>query len=159
MMNEPHTTTDDRLAASSGAMAPGVCGAVVVIVDQLTKLATRSADCGPVICPLHNDALFLGIGGGSGISVLTTGLGGLALFILWVRFARRYTVVPAVAVAIVAAGIVANTMDRLTLGAVHDFLAVPGGVVVNLADVAIVGGLLACVASVVLHFPSTSERG
>lgn len=147
--------------ATSGMLAPFLYATALVATDQLSKLAASSRACGPVICPLHNEALFLGLGRGSGVNAIATGFAGLAVFIVWVHVARRHAAVPSVAVAFVAAGIVANTIDRVTLGFVRDFLLIPGGVVINVADIADVAGLLACVASVMsalLHSPSIPER-
>jgi lipoprotein signal peptidase len=142
--------------------APVACGLALVVADQVSKLAASSMECGPVICPLRNEALFLGIGAGSGVSALATGLFGLALFLLWIRSARRRGAVPAIAVACVVSGVVANTIDRVMLGSVRDFLAVPGNVVINIADIVDVGGLLVCIAYVArsrLLSTSSSERG
>jgi lipoprotein signal peptidase len=144
------------------AHRPVLWGAAVIAADQITKFATSAAGCGPVICPLRNDALFLGLGDGSGVDAFTIGLAGVVLFAAWVFVARRYATVPAIAIALVVAGIAANGFDRLLLGSVRDFLAMPGGIVINLADVADVGGLLACVASVLrsrTHLRPISERG
>lgn len=155
-MLEADTTSGSQLTG------PLLWGAGLVVVDQLSKLAASRNTCGELICPLHNEALFLGLGAGSGVSVVATGTVGLALFVAWVRAARRRGAVPMLAIASVFAGIIANAIDRVTLGFVRDFLAIPGGVVINVADVAVVVGLLVCVASVthsILHSPSISERG
>ena len=154
-------TVDAVHPSTSGLLAPCLLGTALVVADQLSKLAASSTACGPVICPLHNEALFLGLGGGSGVNAIATGFGGLALFIVWVRLARRHAAVPRVAIAFVVAGIVANAMDRVMFGFVRDFLTIPGGVVINVADIADVAGLLACVASMIralLHSPSIPER-
>jgi lipoprotein signal peptidase len=119
-----------------------------VVIDQATKFWAESATCGPIVCPLRNDALFLGVGSGSDVDVLAMTAIGLGLFVLWLRSARAHgRPVPSMAAAIVTAGILANATDRIALDAVRDFLAIPGGVVLNIADVGVIGGLALCVAS------------
>jgi hypothetical protein len=129
------------------SVPPWQYGMALLAVDQLSKLAAGFARCGPVVCPLRNDALFLGVGAASSVNAGAIGLIGLVTFGLWVFAVRRYRVRP-IAVAFVVAGIIANTLDRVLLGSVRDFLVIPGGVVINVADVADVGGLFVCVATV-----------
>jgi lipoprotein signal peptidase len=56
--------------------------------------------------------------------------------------------VPAIVPALVAGGMLGNALDRILLGAVRDFLVTPWAIC-NLADIAIVTGLLC----VVITFP------
>jgi lipoprotein signal peptidase len=120
---------------------------VVGCADLVTKLlAVAIGRAGP-IAPAANPGLALGaaqppsplIAVLAGTAVL--GLGGFA-----VRCARRGEVacwVPSLLIG----GAVANLLDRLVTGAVHDFLAV-GPIVLNLADLAITAGMLGLVAGV-----------
>jgi lipoprotein signal peptidase len=61
-----------------------------------------------------------------------------------VRAARRRHPIPHTAASLVAAGIIANLTDRVIYGSVRDFLSIPGHAVINLADIAIFAGLVAC---------------
>jgi lipoprotein signal peptidase len=129
--------------------------AAVLMVDQASKFAAGSAGCGSVICPVRNDVLFLSIRGGSAPTVLVIGFIGLAVFAGWVRVAmRRGACVPPVASAMVASGIVANLLDRVLLGSVRDFIMIPHLAVGNVADLAIVAGLVMCQFAMV----TTSRR-
>ena len=119
-----------------------VCAAVVAI-DQATKAATASLPCGPVVCPLSNDELLLGLGGRPALAPALAGCLGLLVLIVWARLtgtgsrSRRWVMV-------CAGGIASNLADRVIGGGVRDFLSGPSGSVFNIADVAIAIGLVAC---------------
>ena len=118
----------------------------ILAADQISKLSTSRSGCGPVICPVRNDALMMGLGAGSQAHVVSFGLIGLAAFALWARRVARRVDVSWVAIAAVVAGVAGNLVDRAVLGSVRDFLVIPGVAVINAADVAIAVGLtLICV--------------
>ena len=140
-----------------------LAGGAVVVVDQVSKLATSSTGCGTHLCPVRNDALMLGIGQGPTTQVLLAGLAGLVVFILWVRaISRRIRLAP-FAVVVVVAGILGNLVDRVLFGSVRDFLVIPGHVAINLADVALAVGLLVCAAaaahSITIPFRTKPQGG
>jgi lipoprotein signal peptidase len=139
-----------------------VAAGSLVAADQLSKLVTSSVACGPRVCPVRNDALMLGVGHGPTAQVVLIGLAGLIAFGLWVVAVSRRAPLPQLAVVLVVAGIVGNLVDRVVLKSVRDFLAIPGGVVLNVADVAVVVGVLVCVVvamrSVTIP-PSHQRRG
>ena len=117
--------------------------AAVIAVDQVTKAAASMAGPGSVdfIHPVRNNALSLQVADASrGVEVLLMTLGVIAATLLarhWVR--ARQT--PAWAAALVIGGAASNLADRAIIGAVRDFLAV-GPVVLNLADLAVLAGLV-----------------
>jgi lipoprotein signal peptidase len=140
----PGDNNSDRPSTRHESVAV-LTAAAVLIVDQASKLVTESVGCGAVVCPVRNDVLFLSIRGGSAPTVLGIGLLGLAIFAVWVFVAvRRGVSVPSVASALVVSGIVANLTDRVLLGSVRDFIMIPNVAVGNVADLAIVAGLVMC---------------
>jgi lipoprotein signal peptidase len=145
LFDDGEMRTADTANTTTSALLPAVLWGVVLIgVDQLTKFAASGGGCGAVICPLRNDVLMLGVGGGTTVNVVGAGLAGLAIFVAWIRAANRRHHVPVTSAALVVAGIVANLIDRVLFGSVRDFLAVPGNAVINIADIGVVGGLAAC---------------
>lgn len=119
----------------------------LVAADQATKSATATMTCGPLVCPMSNDALMLGIGDGNDVHLVVFGSIGIVTFAAWMRVLVERRSVPLGGALIAGAGIVGNAVDRIVFGHVRDFLVVPGGVLINVADVAIVVGLWSCAAS------------
>lgn len=119
----------------------------LVAADQVTKWATTTMTCGPLVCPMSNDALMLGIGDGNDGHMVVFGSIGIATFAAWMRVLVERGTVPLGGALTAGAGIVGNAVDRIIYGHVRDFLVVPGGVLINVADVAIVAGLWSCAAA------------
>lgn len=128
----------------------------VIVVDQASKLAVSDRACGDVVCPVRNEALFLGVGGSDSVRSLLVGCVGVALFAAWARVVARRSAAARVGLALTCAGIVANLIDRVLYGGVNDFIVAPEGVVFNIADVAIVAGLATCALST--NRSATPER-
>lgn len=63
------------------------------------------------------------------------------LTILCIRSIRCGNVRETVCYALLLGGGVSNSMDRLRFGVVHDIFVLPGGLLFNLADVAIIAGI------------------
>ncbi len=63
------------------------------------------------------------------------------LLILSVRSIMRGRLAEIISFALLLGGGVSNGMDRLRVGAVHDTFALPGGLLFNLADIAIIVGV------------------
>lgn len=63
------------------------------------------------------------------------------LSILCVRSIRRGDRMETICYAFLLGGGISNSMDRLRFGAVHDTFALPGGLLFNLADIAILTGI------------------
>lgn len=64
------------------------------------------------------------------------------LIILCVRSMKRRRIMEIICYALLLGGGVSNSMDRFRLGAVQDTFALPGGLLFNVADVAIIVGIL-----------------
>lgn len=139
------------MSASSRAWwrAAGLA-ALVLAADQAAK-AIVEADLVPgeqvdVLGPLqltlaHNEGVAFGLAGGAGLPLILLTV--VALGAVGTMFARR----PArpgmwVAVGLVAGGAIGNLVDRVRAGAVTDFIDVASWPPFNLADVAVVAGVL-----------------
>jgi lipoprotein signal peptidase len=119
-------------------------GAVVVLVaaaDQATKsLATHGGRL-PVVLPLLNPGLSLElVRAGRWPETLAMALGVVAAVALLLPRVRSGAV-PALTAGLLLGGALSNLADRALFGAVRDFLVL-GPVVANLADVAVVAGLV-----------------
>ncbi len=113
-----------------------VAGAVVV-VDQLTKAGATHATT-----PAHNPDLAFGIAHGPAPALVVVAIIVLGVFLGIVgRVAIRAGMSP-VLPALIAGGMLGNTLDRARLGAVRDFIAVPFAII-NVADIAITIGIVA----------------
>ena len=64
------------------------------------------------------------------------------LLILCRRSIVKKRVMESMAYALILGGGVGNSMDRIRFGAVHDTFVLPGGLLFNMADLAIIIGLL-----------------
>lgn len=136
---------------------------LVVLLDLLTKTWARGrlADSehivsGPVTLLLvHNPGVAFGIGAGS--PALATVISVLGLTALLLVLTKAMTPILKAALAIAAAGGIANLLDRLAHGNVTDWIHVVGySPTFNLADVAVRGGLL--VALIAMAWPHRKER-
>ena len=119
--------------------------AVLVAADQLTKLiaevGVEGSTTGPVV-PLHNDELSLGLAdAASPVLAVLMALGIVVAGWWMLRRVLAGRVAPWAAAAVLA-GALSNLIDRAVLGSVRDFLVVPSVALTNLADVAVVAGLL-----------------
>jgi lipoprotein signal peptidase len=124
------------------------CAGGVVIVDQAAKtLAARAAPTA------HNRALAFGLARGPATVLALSSILMLGLFVLVIG---RWTVqlgISPVFPALIAGGGIANAMDRVRLGAVRDFIATPLAVV-NVADIAVLGGAVALFLALILRVRS-----
>jgi len=126
-----------------GATAIGV-GAVVIAVDLVSKGVCHALD---LQVAEENDGYLLGLGGGDGRVLAVISIVALVPLVL-VIVRRLRPLIHAWCTGLVVGGSVANAADRAVSGAVTDFIPV-GPVVINLADVALLIGLL--VATMTLH--------
>ena len=119
-------------------------GALVVIIDQVTKSLAALPwvrDEVPLVEPVANHALTLQIANaGRWTEVLLMAVVFVGAAALVTRLCRRGAV-GAVEVGLILGGALGNIIDRTVVGFVRDFLAV-GPVVVNLADIAVLLGLV-----------------
>lgn len=131
----------------------GVVG-VVIAVDACTKVvAFRIAQAAPLVRLSRNPNLALGAFEFSdGLAVLLLAVLALLLFVHASILCRRKQL-SASSFGLLVGGALANALDRLTFGAVHDWLAL-GSVTANAADIAILVGLLAYVRTAWNSVPS-----
>ena len=135
-------------------MGPAV-SATVVAIDQLAKTAAPHLHIGLVL-PARNPAYAFGTVGGSAPALIAGSVVALAVFLVVVgRLAAQMGVSPCLP-ALIAGGMLGNTLDRIRFGSVRDFLVVPGAIV-NLADLAIAAGVIALVVMLAVHIPRTAH--
>lgn len=128
----------------------------VIFADQALKDAARTAFASgqaasalvpgalSFTCSQNQGALF-GLLPGGGPLLLIAGLAAVIALAAWQLLALRSGRISGVTAAgalLVLGGGVSNLIDRVWMGAVTDCLALPGGMAFNLADVAILAGLL-----------------
>ena len=127
-------------------------GSAVIASDQVSKAAARASggrSTGATL-PVRNSGLLSGVGVGGRFVVIALAVVVLVAFGLVAAERVRSGRLPAWAAGLLLGGAVANLADRVVLGSVRDFLVVSGWVV-NLADIAIVVGLLAYAWGAALH--------
>jgi lipoprotein signal peptidase len=121
-------------------VGPAVAGTVVTI-DQLAKAAAPHLQSA-LVAPARNPEYAFGAAGGSALALIVGSVVVLVVFLAVIgRLASRVGVSPALP-ALIAGGMLGNTLDRIHYGAVRDFLVVPGGII-NLADLAVAAGVIA----------------
>lgn len=127
----------------------GVVGCVVLAVDQASKTLAGGLT-GPgrtgLVLPVRNPGLSLQVvqaGRWAEVAVMAATLA-VAAAVLGRALARSR--VPAWAAGAVLGGSAANLLDRARYGSVRDFLVVGRWAVINLADVAVIVGVVACVS-------------
>ena len=115
----------------------------LVLLDQVTKFAAGHVLAG-IVTPPRNPALLAGIAGGSPGRLTLVSIAVLALFLATMApLAARYGVSPGIP-ALIAAGMIANMLDRIRLGAVRDFIVTPWAII-NVADVCVMAGIVGLV--------------
>jgi signal peptidase II len=132
------------LSRSAARRRSVLLAGAVVLADQATKLAAEllagGQRHGPFV-PMRNPSFSLGLATTTRPLMLLAMAAGIALVTAYgVRAARR-SALPGWIPALVIAGALSNLLDRLLLGAVRDYLAI-GHLVINLADLAVVAGVL-----------------
>ena len=149
-------------AARAWRLAGALCG-LVVVVDQAVKAAVEahivSGQHVDVLAPLgltlsHNRGVAFGLAGGAGTGLVLVTV--VALAFVGFLFSRDPTRPWMwVAVGLVAGGALGNLADRIRADAVTDYIDLPHWPPFNLADVAIVVGVL-LLALVYLREPDDS---
>ncbi|MGZ4734107.1 MAG: signal peptidase II [Acidimicrobiia bacterium] len=116
---------------------------LVVVIDLAAKLAASviaPESTSGLIIPMRNHEFSLGIAGGPPFTTIVIAAVGISLAAaLVIPPARRGELRPWIPACLIG-GALANLIDRVAFGSVHDFLATPW-VVFNLADMAVVAGL------------------
>ena len=129
----------------------------VVAVDQLTKyLATSQLSSGErsEVLPFlafelsHNSGVAFGIGGDVSALVIAAELVFLSVLLYWLAASAKSDALIWLPAALLVGGALGNLADRVRDGAVIDFIDLPLWPIFNLADVAIVAGVILLVIGI-----------
>jgi lipoprotein signal peptidase len=132
------------LTGRSLAVRTAITAFSVVLIDATTKLlatflASRGVARG-VLAPIQNASFSLGIAAAPVPMMLLLATAAIICFGGYTGWQALRGKVSTWVPGLLIGGAVANLLDRLIFGAVHDWLYLPK-VVINLADVAVVVGL------------------
>jgi signal peptidase II len=151
--------------ARAWRLALALCG-IVVALDQATKAIVQhnlvpaqrvSALPGLHFTNVHNKGVAFGLAGGGGAGLIVITVAALALILLlFARNAERPGLW--VAVGLLAGGALGNLADRVRIDSVTDFIDLPLWPSFNLADVAIVLGVVG-LAFVFMEEPAAQQSG
>lgn len=134
---------------------------LVVGADQATKLSVGLLTGGHrhgLLVPVRNADFSLGLAGAPTPVELLVMAAGITLIAAYgIRLLGRARL-PAWIPGLVVGGALSNGTDRLLLGSVRDFLAI-GHLAVNLADLAVLVGLLGFTLTQLSHRPATPVLG
>ena len=123
----------------------------VVAIDQLTKALAPHLHSA-LLAPAQNPDYAFGAVGGSALALIGGSVVVLALFLAVIgRLAGRVGISPALP-ALIAGGMLGNTVDRIHFGSVRDFLVIPGGII-NLADLAVAAGVISLIGALAIQIP------
>jgi signal peptidase II len=136
-----------RRNASAGRVTGLLVAASVLLIDQLTKLMAVHGGTGFV--PRNPDYAF-GIVGGSATVLIVGAVGVLGAFLVVARTLATRFGISMLLPALVAGGTLGNTLDRLRLGSVRDFLVTPWAII-NVADLAVAVGVLGLAISLAVR--------
>ena len=146
---------NSALRGPSGTLAALTVTGGLVIVDQLSKVAAAQALRGIMTPPRNPDYAF-GIVGGSPIVLVIVAMSVLAVFVATIAPLSARLHISAGIPALIAAGTLSNTFDRIRLGAVRDFIVTPWAII-NVADVCVMAGIVGLVLTL-LHRAFTVQR-
>ncbi len=129
--------------------------ATVIAADQVTKiLAVHGAPYGFVP---RNPSYAFGIIGGSALTLIVGAALVLGAFLVVAEMLAVRFGISIVMPALVAGGTIGNTLDRVRLGSVRDFVAVPGALV-NLADFAVAAGVSGSAITLAMRAPRLRDQ-
>jgi signal peptidase II len=128
-----------------------VVAALVVAIDQASKVAASNGGTAQVL-PLRNPSYAFGVVGGSAPMLILGAAVVLGAFLVVADYLSTHFGISVLMPALVAGGTVGNTLDRIRLGSVRDFLVTPWAIV-NLADFAVAVGLLGIVIAIATQVP------
>jgi signal peptidase II len=130
--------------------------ATVVAIDQGSKILASHGGLGGTL-PLRNPSYAFGIVGGSAPALILGAFAVLGAFLVVADLLAMRFGISIVTPALVAGGTIGNTLDRIRLGSVRDFVVTPWAIV-NLADVAVAVGLLGLVIALATRAPRMREQ-
>jgi lipoprotein signal peptidase len=133
------------LTRKSLIVRTAMIGLAVVTADAATKalaalLASRGIGRG-VVLPVQNPDFSLGVASAPFPIMLALASLGILCFGAYTVLQARRRKLPVLVPGLLIGGAAANLLDRLLFGSVHDWLYLPK-VVVNLADIAVVVGVI-----------------
>ena len=114
--------------------------ALIVLIDQITK-ANAAHGASGIAFPARNPSYALGIVGGPAPVLIIVSLVVLGVFLVMVDGLASRFEIPSLLPALVAGGMIGNTLDRMRFGAARDFVVTPWAIV-NFADFAVAIGIL-----------------
>ena len=133
---------------SAGGVTGLLVAASVLLIDQVTKLvAVRGT--GNV---WRNPSYAFGIVGGSATVLIAGAVGVLGAFLVVARALATRFGVSVLLPALVAGGTLGNTLDRLRLGSVRDFMVTPWAII-NVADLAVAVGVVGLAIALAVRVP------
>ena len=138
---------------SAGGVTGLLVAAIVLLIDQLTKLVAVH-DTGFVP---RNPSYAFGIVGGSAAVLIVGAVGVLGAFLVLARTLATRFGVSVLLPALVAGGTLGNTLDRLRLGAVRDFMVTPWAII-NVADLAVAAGVVGLAIALATQLPRFGLR-
>ena len=125
--------------------------ASVVLIDQLSKIAAAHGATGTIV-PEHNPDYAFGIIRGSAPLLAIVAVLVLGAFLVVVDALSSRFGISAFLPALVAGGTIGNTLDRIRIGSVRDFIVLPGAII-NLADVAVAAGVVGLAIALASRVP------
>jgi lipoprotein signal peptidase len=128
----------------------------LVLFDQVSKFVAAHAIASTVVLP-RNPAYAFGIVGGSPAQLVIISIAVIALVLVTVGpLAARNDMSPGIP-ALITAGMLSNTIDRIRLGAVRDFIVTPWAII-NVADLCVIAGIVGLMITLVRRASSCDYR-
>ena len=121
----------------------------VLLIDQVTKLIALHGGTGNV---WRNPDYAFGIVGGSATLLIVGAFGVLGAFLVVARTLATRFGISMLLPALVAGGALGNTLDRLRLGSVRDFMVTPWAII-NVADLAVAAGVIGLAIALAVRVP------
>jgi signal peptidase II len=137
-----------RRSAANGTLSGLLMTAAVLLTDQVTKVMA----VGGTTNVWRNPDYAFGIMGGSAAMLILGALGVLGAFVVVAHVLVTRLGVSILLPALVAGGALGNTMDRLRIGSVRDFLVTPWAII-NVADLAVAAGVIGIAIALVVRVP------
>ncbi len=137
-----------RLGSGNGRTGLVVASSVFA-VDQASKVMAAHGGAGYV--PRNPDYAF-GIIGGSAAVLVLAALVVLAGFLVVAHLLAARFGISVFLPALVAGGTIGNTIDRVRLGSVRDFLVTPWAII-NVADLAVAAGVIGLTIALARRVP------
>ena len=128
----------------------------VVAIDQITKSMATQQRAG-IMLPARNPAYALGVVTGSAPALILGAVVVLGVFLVLADGLVTRLGISALMPALIVGGMVGNTLDRIRIGAVRDFLVTPWAII-NFADVAVALGIVGLLFALVARAPRVHHQ-